>query len=55
MAATKYQVLYRYTNPNSNQFITNDVETDPKLLSKAPTIEDLKTNLMEEIQNEEQI
>lgn len=24
MAATKYQVLYRYTNPNSNQFITND-------------------------------
>ena len=35
--------------------VTNDVETDPKLLSKAPTIEDLKTNLMEEIQNEEQI
>lgn len=28
MAATKYQVLYRYTNPNSNQFITNDVEDD---------------------------
>lgn len=28
MAATKYQVLYRYTNPNSNQFITNDVESD---------------------------
>ena len=27
MAATKYQVLYRYTNPNSNQFITNDVES----------------------------
>lgn len=26
MAATKYQVLYRYTNPNSNQFILNDVE-----------------------------
>lgn len=24
MAATKYQVLYRYTNPNSNQFLTND-------------------------------
>ena len=37
------------------RFVTNDVETDPKLLSKAPTIEDLKTNLMEEIQNEEQI
>lgn len=37
------------------RFITNDVETDPKLLNKAPTIEDLKTNLMEEIQNEEQI
>lgn len=27
MAATKYQILYRYTNPNSNQFITNDVES----------------------------
>lgn len=26
MAATKYQILYRYTNPNSNQFITNDVD-----------------------------
>lgn len=24
MAATKYQVLYRYVNPKSNQFITND-------------------------------
>lgn len=28
MAATKYQILYRYTNPNSNQFITNDIESD---------------------------
>ena len=28
MAATKYQVLYRYTNPNSNQLLTNDVESD---------------------------
>ena len=26
MATTKYQVLYRYANPNSNQFITNDTE-----------------------------
>lgn len=24
MSATKYQLLYRYTNPNSNQFIKND-------------------------------
>lgn len=30
MAATKYQVLYRYTNPNSNQFVLNDVETPYK-------------------------
>lgn len=28
MAATKYQVLYRYTNPNSNQLLTNDVESN---------------------------
>lgn len=28
MAATKYQILYRYTNPNSNQFIKNDIDTD---------------------------
>lgn len=30
MAATKYQVLYRYTNKNSNQLLTNDVETEYK-------------------------
>ena len=30
MAATKYQVLYRYTNPNSNQFVLNDVEAPYK-------------------------
>ena len=30
MAATKYQVLYRYTNQNSNQLLTNDVETQYK-------------------------
>ena len=31
MAATKYQILYRYTNPNTNQFIKNndDVEYNP--------------------------
>lgn len=28
MAATKYQVLYRYTNPNSNQFVINDTDTE---------------------------
>lgn len=27
MAATKYQILYRYANPNSNQFVLNDVDT----------------------------
>jgi len=30
MAATKYQVLYRYTNPNSNQFVLNDVDVPYK-------------------------
>ena len=30
MAATKYQVLYRYINPNSNQFVLNDVDTKYK-------------------------
>lgn len=30
MGATKYQILYRYTNPNSNQFVTNDAQTDYK-------------------------
>ena len=30
MAAVKYQVLYKYTNPNANQFITNDSESDYK-------------------------
>ena len=30
MAATKYQILYRYTNPNSNQFIINDTDTKHK-------------------------
>ncbi len=28
MAATKYQILYRYTNPNSNQFLLNDTDTE---------------------------
>lgn len=28
MTATKYQILYRYTNPNSNQLLTNDIESD---------------------------
>ena len=28
MSATKYQVLYRYVNPSSNQFITNDLENE---------------------------
>lgn len=28
MAATKYQVFYRYANPNSNQLITNDPDND---------------------------
>ena len=28
MAATKYQVLYRYMNPNSNQFVTNDADKE---------------------------
>lgn len=30
MAATKYQILYRYTNPNSNQFIKNDTDSEYK-------------------------
>lgn len=28
MGATKYQILYRYINPNSNQFITNNSDSD---------------------------
>lgn len=28
MAATKYQVFYRYGNPNSNQLLTNDSDSD---------------------------
>lgn len=30
MAATKYQVLYRYTNPNSNQFVLNNTDVEYK-------------------------
>lgn len=32
MGTTKYQILYRYTNPNSNQFVTNDAESDYKAI-----------------------
>ena len=52
---TQRQNTFESNMQSEFNVVTNDVETDPKLLSKAPTIEDLKTNLMEEIQNEEQI